>query len=889
MTATDIIRRRRARAERQNRPARRLLRVCVTAVLLIALVGAVALVGAAAAATATALYFVHDLPNAAALEQLPARAVPSTETTRLYAARRDADGAAQWVLIDEIADPRPEATNRFEPAAMPQALVEATLALEAPDFFAAPAPGLGDIWTALTQPDKTPSPLSPITQALIDDLWRQSGAATADRRRPAQDRFLARQIDRRYGREQMLARYLDTRYYGSLAYGPEAAARVYFGKPAADLTTGEAIWLAVIAGDPARNPHDDPAGALTLLDEALTQMVESGALPAAEAEAIRRQPPAVAAHPADAGRYPAFARLARRELEALVGPQAILHNGLRVYTTLDLDLQEQAVCVAAAHLATLSKPGVDALAGGQPSCPARVYLPTTETAGATAMTTAPLSASVAAIDPRAGVVRALTGSALSPRPMGTMMLPLVYLTALSEGYSAATQTLDVPTTFDVPEESYRPGNADGRYRGPLRLRQALAGGYLTPAVQVLSWLGTDMLLEKARLLGLDSLQTVADSPGLSIVEEGAEAGLLDLTYAYGTMGNMGSMAGVAVAADNDGRPLDPAVIERITDRRGEEVYVYAPAEREILAPQLAYLMNDLLSDRQAGCEATDCQADLRLPDNQPAAASVGTAEGQGGWTIGHTPALVVGVYVGNEAEHSSTIPDGRTAAAPIWRALMGWALAGTDVEQWSQPAGMVALDVCDLSGLLPRRDENGQPQCPTVREVFVEGTQPTTLDDMYREIAVNRETGRLATVRTLPLLVERRSYVVYPPEAAAWAEENDIPQPPAQYDPLQPPAANGDVAILSPEPNEEVTGPVVIRGVAAGEDFAYYRLAYFPGLWPEQMQPIVERGETPVQDGELGMWDTSGLDEGVYTLLLTVVHEDGTFEEAATPVTISRP
>ncbi len=157
---------------------------------------------------------------------------------------------------------------------------------------------------------------------------------------------------------------------------------------------------------------------------------------------------------------------------------------------------------------------------------------------------------------------------------------------------------------------------------------------------------------------------------------------------------------------------------------------------------------------------------------------------------------------------------------------------------------------------------------------------------MTREAAINRQTGRLATIFTPPQLIERRTYVVYPPEAAAWAKEAGIEPPPSEYDTIRRIPTRDGGAELTVEPWSVISGQWPMAGSAGGEGFSYYRLAYFPGLLPEAMQTLVARGETPVESAELGVWDTTLVEDGLYTLLLTVVREDGTFDEVAVPVTV---
>jgi membrane carboxypeptidase/penicillin-binding protein PbpC len=269
----------------------------------------------------------------------------------------------------------------------------------------------------------------------------------------------------------------------------------------------------------------------------------------------------------------------------------------------------------------------------------------------------------------------------------------------------------------------------------------------------------------------------------------------------------------------------------------------------------------------------------------PVAATAGqTADGRSTWAIGYMPQLVIGAWVGqSNAESSRTVGtvSGFGATAPL-RALMDWAVQTLQPGGWEQPPGLIELEVCDPSGLLPTAD------CPIISELFIEGTQPTARDTVFQPVYVNRETGRLATVATPPYLVERRIYQVFPPAAAEWAREAGLAVPPTEYDTLitHTTIGKGIAAIEEPGPFAVISGEVVIKGTASGDGFTFYRLSYFPGLYPEEVWLIADEETEPKTNAVIGIWDTSGLEEGVYTLLLTAVNEDGTFAEASVPVSI---
>ena len=385
--------------------------------------------------------------------------------------------------------------------------------------------------------------------------------------------------------------------------------------------------------------------------------------------------------------------------------------------------------------------------------------------------------------------------------------------------------------------------------------------------QVLGWVGAERVVATARALGLRADEPAA---GLALAEEGFPAGLLEMSAALAAVANRGALAG---AADTLGQPR-PTTIRRVTDGGGAVAYAYEPVTREALAPELAYLLTDMLAGRDAACPAEVCPATSELPDGRRAALVAGD-----GWAVGATPERLIGVWAGGGA---SPAMDNGEDAGSLWRSLMAWATVDTPAGDWLRPTTLRPVEVCAASGLLPSRAAD----CPTVREWFAPGTEPSAVDTMTREVAVNRETGRLATIFTPPQLVERRVVTDYPPEAAGWATAQGIAMPPAEYDTIRRiTTRNGGATITAPEPWSVVSGQWSVVGSAGGEGFSTYRLAYFPGLWPEAMGIIAE-GSAPVAAGELGVWDTTLVADGLYTVLLTVFRGDGTFDEVAIPVTV---
>jgi hypothetical protein len=200
-------------------------------------------------------------------------------------------------------------------------------------------------------------------------------------------------------------------------------------------------------------------------------------------------------------------------------------------------------------------------------------------------------------------------------------------------------------------------------------------------------------------------------------------------------------------------------------------------------------------------------------------------------------------------------------------------------DGWSVPADVSVINVCDPSGMLPTAE------CPSlVSEVFLHGNEPVQADNMYRKYSINRETGLLATVFTLPQLIEERVYLVVPGEARSWAESAGLEIPPASYDVIQAPLFNENVSITSPDLFSEVSGDVQIEGTATGEEFVSYRVLVGQGLNPQDWIQIAD-GNEPVIEDELTEWNTEGL-SGLYAVQLQVVQSDQRVDTAIIQVTV---
>jgi penicillin-binding protein 1C len=576
--------------------------------------------------------------------------------------------------------------------------------------------------------------------------------------RKLRESVLALRLNVQRTKEQVLALYLNQTYYGNMAIGAAAAAQTYFGKPVQELDLAECALLAGLPQSPAtHDPFTSPENARERQQVVLRLMVRQGYITEAQAKAAAEESLHYGSGEFEI-RAPHFVMLVQRLLEQRLGYERVMKGGLRIYTSLDLDLQEAAEASVRRHLAQLN----DA-SDGEPGH--NVH-----------------NAGLVAMDPQTGEVLAMVGSpdyfdasidgavnaALSLRQPGSAIKPVTYATAFAQDYTPATMIVDTREAFVTKEgEPYVPQNYDLAYHGPVLLRDALASSYNLVAVKVLQHVGIPDMVSTARRLGLTTLEN-AERYGLALTLGGGEVSLLELTAAYGAFAKAG-------------RTVTPIPLLRIEDANGRLVRAYEPlAGEQAISPQVAYLITDILSDDSARRPTFGEGSVLAL--SRPAAVKTGTTtDFRDNWTLGYAPGLVVGVWTGNADNSPMRDVSGVSGAAPIWHEVMEEALRGTPVLSFEQPEGLVRVEVCADSGLLPNKD------CPGRRsELFIEGTEPTKICDWHRRIRVDRRTGQLATENCPAEYVEERVALYWPAEAMDWARETGRALPPTETCSLDP-------------------------------------------------------------------------------------------------------
>jgi 1A family penicillin-binding protein len=476
--------------------------------------------------------------------------------------------------------------------------------------------------------------------------------------RKIKELVLAYRLEQRFSKDEILQMYLNEIPYGSNAYGVEAASEKYFGKHAKDISLAEAALLAALTQAPSRYSPYGPNKEFLLgrKDYVLTLMREQGHITedqeiAAKAEEIKFTPPEVSIT------APHFVMYIKAALAEKYGEKMIEQDGLKIYTTLDLYKQQIAEEVVK-----------EKTAGYQEKYNAN-------------------NASLVSIDPKTGQILAMVGSrdyfddsidgqvnvALSDRQPGSSIKPIVYAALFKKGYGPDTILYDVNTNFSSdPANPYEPKNYNLRENGPVSIRKSLAGSLNIPAVKALYLAGINNVIDLAESLGYSTLYP-RDRFGLALVLGGAEVKLVEHVNAFSAFARDGQMSPIVS-------------ILKIEDRDGKIIEEYKPTEKKVLEPQIARMINSVLSDNSARAFIFGEKNNLTL-GGRPVAAKTGTTNDyHDAWTIGYTPSIVTGVWVGNtNNDKMKGAADGSVIAAPIWNNYMSRVLGNTPFETFKAP------------------------------------------------------------------------------------------------------------------------------------------------------------------------------------------------------------
>ncbi|MGD8403918.1 MAG: transglycosylase domain-containing protein [Anaerolineales bacterium] len=814
------------------------------------------------------------------------------ETTRIL----DRNGNLLYEIIDPNAGRRTYVPlERISPN-----VVAATIATEDKDFYSHPGFDPVAIIRALWENYRTEGQgggASTITQQLARNLLLSpEERVQRTYTRKAREIILAAEITRRYSKDEILELYLNENYYGNLAYGIEAAAETYFNKTADQLDLAEGAFLAGLPQSPSiYDIYTNPEETLMRHQQVLVLMFQlssdRGCIPvsnsddpvcvtppdatsaANEIKSYPFRPPNIQIH------YPHWVNFVRSQLEELYDPQTIYRSGFTIYTTLDPNLQDTGQRIVTEQVAALIANNAHngALVSIKPS-------------------TGEILAMVGSADFYNDAIDGQVNMATSPtRQPGSSIKPINYVAAFEKGWTPATLIWDVPSEFppsgnpNDPREPYKPVNYDNRFHGPVTVRTALSNSFNVPAVKTLDFVGIyddpetsekEGMIGMAERLGITSL--TRNDYGLSLTLGGGDVSLIEMTGAFSVFAN-------------GGRRVPPVAILKIVDHTGEVVYEYEPESGEqVIRPEHAYLINSILSDNEARSWMFGRNSALNL--SFPVAAKTGTTNDfRDNWTLGFTPDLATGVWVGN-ADYTPMInTSGLSGAAPIWSQYMEIAVpyaSGGSPTPFTRPPGIVDKIICATSGTEPSnwcRDQRSeifaadQPPLPSGKDLF----RKTTIDTwtgLEASNACNEFTEEVNAVNTggdpwaekwiqtgagkdwLESHGFPRNVEIAPQREC----ENDDPQPTIEFRGLK----DGDVI---------TDNDVEIRAVIDAPDgIKSWKLEYGSGNNPNSWEQIANGDDAVESPTTLLNWDVSDVDNGTITLRLTVTGDKGYAEHEIT-------
>jgi 1A family penicillin-binding protein len=639
---------------------------------------------------------------------------------------------------------------------IPKTLQEATIAIEDKDFYKHGPIDLRGILRAayITFLKKTQvQGGSTLTQQLV-----KNGLLTQERTftRKAKELVLSFATELSYSKNKILEMYLNQVPYGGTAYGVEAAAQTYFGKQVRDLDLAQQAYLAGLPEAPSTySPFGShPELGKARQEEILKKMVEQGYITknqqqTAAAEQLKFQK---ISNPIQA---PHFVFYIKDLLTQKYGSDVVEHGGLKVYTSLDLNLQNYAQNVVATEIAGIKT----------------AYHVTNGAALITNPGTGEILAMIGShnyFDPKNGNVN-MTIAHLQP---GSSIKPLNYATGLSKGYNAATTFVDQPLCFDAGNgtNGYCPHNYDGKFHGAVSMRLALGNSFNIPAVEMLKLNGLNAFIATASAMGISTFKDPSQY-GLSLTLGGGEVMMTDMATAFGVFANQGYR-------------VDLHPILKVTDRKGNVLEQYTPPKspifgKKVLAPGITYIMSDMLADNNARLQEFGPSSELKIGKQFIPVKTGTTDDFKDNWTIGYTPNYLVAVWVGNnDRTPMSGIASGITGAAPIWNKLMSNLVKGKNIKESPKPPDVITKFVCATSGLLPPPD--GTPnRCPIKSELFVRGSEPNKVDPGNTATWVDKTTQALAKPGQTDNVEAKDEYIVSDPLGHQFCISCPVPTTPS--------------------------------------------------------------------------------------------------------------
>jgi penicillin-binding protein 1C len=586
---------------------------------------------------------------------------------------------------------------------------------------------------------------STITQQLVKNVLLSPERTI---KRKVREFALTMFVEAIYSKDQILEMYLNQIPYGSTAYGIEAASELYFNKEAKNLTLGEGALLVGLTQSPTRySPFGaHPEYAKDRQRVVLKSMVENKYLTQEETDKAVKEELKYAT--VTAPKAPHFALWVKEQLVDKYGEQTVEKGGLRVTTTLDLDLQDFAQQAVATEVGKLKKQSVG---------------------NGAAIVTRPKSGEILAMvgskdyfaEDEDGKVNVI----LSQRQPGSSIKPVNYALAIRDKkITAATVLADIPSCFLVAgQEPYCPTDYDGTFHGLVQTRFALGNSYNIPAVRVLALNGVDGFIDFAKQMGISTF-TDPKNYGLSLTLGGGDVKPYDMAEAFGVFANAGirqPLISILKVTDWKGKVLEETKAEDI-ELNGERV----------LTPDVTYIISHILLDNNARIAAFGEHSFLNVSGHPEVSVKTGTTnDRRDNWTDGYTPDAVVITWVGNnDNTPMSGAVSGVSGASPIWNKLMKYVLDKAEKGEYNpedsghawpqQPGDVVGATICSTTGTLPEGPQDN-PGCPTRFEYFLEGTVPQAAPIAGVDIQIDKRTGQQAAPDTPPEFIETQNHPIF--------------------------------------------------------------------------------------------------------------------------------
>ncbi len=738
---------------------------------------------------------------------------------------------------------------------MPQHLIDATLAIEDDGFYSNIGIDIGATAVAFlafvgADPgDNTPGG-STITQQLVRNvLFDIEYRAERSAQRKIEEIALAIALTTRRSKDDILEMYLNEIYYGNLAYGVQAASSIYFDKDVSDLTLAEA---ALLAGLPQAPAELDPFSTDPTVQDAvqrrwvrvLDEMVKDGFATQSARDSAYQQGYTLREDPYIHLRAPHFTVYAQNELEGLMAglgysPEQIALGGLKVFTSVDLNLNDEVQTIAAQQIAQMSN---------QNATNAAVFVTKPLTGEILAMVGS-VDYNNDAIDGRVNVTNRL-------RQPGSTVKPFTYAAALEAGMTPGDVIWDTRIVVQQPGQApYIPRNYSGAFTGPLRMRSGLANSYNIPALQVIRYIGVDYFLHFMHRLGTETLGLDSSRYGISLTLGGGEMTLIELTRGFSVFANQGELVpttSIICVLDNENNIIYeyenncPNTFERRSVSRTTQSVHRRSSPLTVLDPRIAYLMTDILSDNAARSQAFGSNSPLLL-NNIPAAVKTGTTDDvKDNWTVGYTANVAVGVWVGNNDGQPMRNTSGIEGAAPIWNRTMSAIYANNTYlshlridgqmqpDKPNPPSGMSQRRICDVRNLI-----DPATTCPsTIVEWFLDypAGLPDGAGNLNPQASTPEPPNQPPATGSFVQLVEPGVYrTLVMPINPAIAQAIQFNVPPGETAPPPPKYCRVPMEAVASTPNIQellfIAPPLFSSDSAEAERYAQARgLAYLPTI-----------------------------------------------------------